>query len=51
MTIENPGGVLVNELRDVGVITGKIATIFHGFELSIDKTLVQQKENYLRLSN
>ena len=43
------GGVLINELRDIGIINGKIATIFHGFELSVHKTLLQQKENYLRL--
>tara|TARA_R110002167_G_scaffold366448_1_gene597392 strand:- start:13331 stop:14569 length:1239 start_codon:yes stop_codon:yes gene_type:complete len=43
------GGVLINKLRDIGVIAGKIATIFHGFELSIDKTLAQQKDNYLQL--
>jgi colanic acid/amylovoran biosynthesis glycosyltransferase len=43
------GGVLVNELRHIGVLKGKVATIFHGFELSVYSALEQQKNNYLRL--
>jgi colanic acid/amylovoran biosynthesis glycosyltransferase len=42
-------GVLANKLRDIGVLDGKIATIFHGYEISAKVALQRYKQDYHRL--
>ena len=42
-------GVLANKLRDIGVLDGKIATIFHGYELSAKLALQRYKQDYQSL--
>ena len=42
-------GITVNQLRKVGILEGKIATIFHGNEISSHKSLKQHHKNYQSL--
>jgi colanic acid/amylovoran biosynthesis glycosyltransferase len=42
-------GVLADKLRDIGVLQGKIATIFHGFELSKIRVLADYQQDYQQL--
>jgi colanic acid/amylovoran biosynthesis glycosyltransferase len=42
-------GVLANKLRDIGVLDGKIVTIFHGYELSAKLALQRYKQDYQSL--
>jgi len=42
-------GVLANKLRRLGVIDGKIATIFHGYDISAQSSLLQYGNEYKQL--
>lgn len=42
-------GVTANQLRELGVLEGKIATIFHGYEVSSEQALLQHQKNYQAL--
>lgn len=42
-------GVLVNYLRELGVLSGKTVTIFHGFELSVDAVVERYRQHYQQL--
>lgn len=42
-------GITANQLRQIGVLEGNIATIFHGNEISAHKALNQYHENYKAL--
>ncbi|WP_281556608.1 glycosyltransferase [Thalassomonas sp. RHCl1] len=42
-------GVTANQLRELGVIQGQVATVFHGFEISSHQALRQHLQNYRRL--
>lgn len=42
-------GVLANKLRNLGVIEGKIATIFHGHDISAQSSLLQYGNEYKQL--
>ncbi|XQW85909.1 glycosyltransferase [Thalassotalea piscium] len=44
-------GILANKLRQLGVLEGKIATIFHGYEISASKALKSYHSDYLSLFN
>ena len=42
-------GVVANKLRHIGVLEGKIATIFHGFDISAKSALVKHQLDYQAL--
>ncbi|WP_199611271.1 glycosyltransferase [Flocculibacter collagenilyticus] len=42
-------GVIANKLKQLGVINGKIVTIFHGFELSMHNVLKKNDSDYKNL--
>jgi len=46
-----PVGVLVNKLRKIGVLTGKIATFFHGFDISVKQSVINSLSGYRELFN
>ncbi|MFT7008482.1 MAG: colanic acid/amylovoran biosynthesis glycosyltransferase [Colwellia sp.] len=46
-----PNGVLADKLRQTGAISGKIATIFHGSDMSAQKTIGRNRRDYKRLFN
>ena len=41
-----PNGVLANKLRQMGVLTGKIATVFHGLDMSVQEYIKQNEIDY-----
>lgn len=44
-----PAGVFALKLRELGILKGKIATIFHGSELSQDSALAEYQKSYQHL--
>ncbi|HBT4851198.1 TPA: glycosyltransferase [Klebsiella pneumoniae] len=42
-------GTIANSLRELGVLDGKIVTIFHGFDISIKDVLARYKKQYSNL--
>lgn len=42
-------GVLADQLREIGVLEGKLVTVFHGFELSRKDILLKYKDSYIEL--
>ncbi|MDZ3012583.1 glycosyltransferase [Klebsiella quasipneumoniae] len=42
-------GTIANSLRELGVLDGKIVTIFHGFDISIKDVLARYKKQYVNL--
>lgn len=42
-------GVLADKLRTVGLLKGKLATVFHGLDVSHTKTLSDYRKDYLNL--
>lgn len=46
-----PNGVLASKLRKMKVISGKIATIFHGVDMSVSQHIVGSLNDYQRLYN
>lgn len=42
-------GVVANKLRQIGVLEGKVATIFHGFDISAKSALVKYQLDYQAL--
>ncbi|MFT5758738.1 MAG: colanic acid/amylovoran biosynthesis glycosyltransferase [Alteromonadaceae bacterium] len=42
-------GIVANKLRDIGVINGQLATIFHGFDISAKSALIKYKTDYQQL--
>ncbi|WP_261626255.1 glycosyltransferase [Pseudoalteromonas holothuriae] len=42
-------GVIVNHLRDMGVIDGSIATVFHGLDITAELNMKNTQRNYQRL--
>ena len=39
-------GAIANSLRDLGVLNGKLITVFHGFDISIKEILSRYKKQY-----
>ena len=44
-----PNGVLANKLRKIGVLSGKVATVFHGFDISEQRRLATYSNDYKQL--
>lgn len=44
-------GILANNLRNLGLLKGKIATIFHGHEVSAQQALLRYQKGYEALFN
>lgn len=42
-------GVVANYLRDLGIISGKLVTVFHGYDLSAKNLLIKYKNDYDKL--
>lgn len=42
-------GVTANQLRDLGVLKGKMVTIFHGHDISSTQTLARHSKNYQKI--
>ncbi|MEF3102708.1 glycosyltransferase [Raoultella terrigena] len=42
-------GSIANSLRELGVLNGKIATVFHGFDISIQSILIRYRKLYADL--
>lgn len=42
-------GIVANKLRELNVISGKITTIFHGFDISAQSALRRYKKDYQQL--
>lgn len=42
-------GTIANSLRELGVLDGKIVTVFHGFDISIKEILSRYKKQYANL--
>ncbi|AXC29495.1 glycosyltransferase [Raoultella sp. X13] len=42
-------GTIANSLRELGVLDGKIVTVFHGFDISIKEILSRYKKQYTNL--
>jgi colanic acid/amylovoran biosynthesis glycosyltransferase len=42
-------GVIADKLREIGFLKGKLATIFHGLDISHTKTLKDSKADYINL--
>jgi colanic acid/amylovoran biosynthesis glycosyltransferase len=44
-----PIGILAHKLRKIGVLSGKIATVFHGFDISTQQSLAVNGKDYQQL--
>ncbi|MDX2369994.1 MAG: glycosyltransferase [Colwellia sp.] len=44
-----PNGILAHKLRKTGVLSGKIATVFHGFDISTQQSLAVYGKDYQQL--
>lgn len=42
-------GIVANKLRELDIISGKVATIFHGFDISAQSALRRYKKDYQQL--
>jgi len=42
-------GITANNLRDLGILQGKLVTVFHGHELSVQQTVLANLHDYQRL--